>query len=233
MPLEELKTHLEQALDAVVEAHIAQGLLIDKFIGDAVMSFRGGNLVEGTPEDHAYRVVRGALDGAKALADLGDPWFSAIKVGGASASDILIGTFGTSKRLSYTVLGDRVNLAARLEASCNGLGVTNLFCDQTRALVGDASDIVWRRIGSVRVQGKTESVVAFEAFDHEAAPAWLPAFHEALDQWEQGDVALAARGFEAVHEAHGDALSALYALACDALADGLPEGWEPVLVTRK
>jgi len=233
MPLEELKTHLEGALDAVVEAHIGQGLLIDKFIGDAVMSFRGGNLVEGTPEEHAYRVVRGALDGAIALAALNDPWFSAIKVGGASAPDILIGTFGTSKRLSYTVLGDRVNLAARLEASCNGLGVDTLFCDHTRALVGDAADIVWRRIGAVRVQGKTEAVEVYEAFDAAHAPAWLDAFHEALDQWQRAEVAEAGKGFQAMHEAHGDALSAHYVLACDALSDGLPDGWEPVLVTRK
>ncbi len=233
MPLEELKSHLEAALDAVVEAHVAQGLLIDKFIGDAVMSFRGGNLVEGTPEDHAYRVVRGALDGARALAELGDPWFSAIKVGGASASDILIGTFGTSKRLSYTVLGDRVNLAARLEASCNGLGVTNLFCAQTRALVGEADDIAWRWVGAVRVQGKLESVEAFEAYDADDAPSWLGAFHEALDAWADGRIDEATSGFRAVAEAHDDALSAHYLDACEALADGLPEGWTPVLVTRK
>ena len=233
MPLEELKAHLEAALDAVVEAHLAQGLLIDKFIGDAVMSFRGGNLVEGSPEDHAYRVVRGALDGALALEQLGDSWFSAIKVGGASAPDILIGTFGTSKRLSYTVLGDRVNLAARLEASCNALGVSNLFCDRTRALVGDASDVVWRRVGAVRVQGKEEAVEAHEAYDAGRAPPWLPAFHEALDQWQRGRIADALVGFRAVAEAHDDALSAHYAEACEALAGGVDEGWVPVLTTRK
>ncbi len=233
MPLEELKAHLEAALDAVVDAHVEQGLLIDKFIGDAVMSFRGGPLVQGTPEDHAYRVVRGALDGAKALAALGDPWFSAIKVGGASAPDILIGTFGTSKRLSYTVLGDRVNLAARLEASCNGLGVTNLFCDQTRSLVGTVDDIVWRRVGAVRVQGKQEAVEAHEAYDAARAPVWLDAFHEALDQWQEGAVAEAAKGFRAVADAHDDALSAHYAEACEQLGGTVPEGWEPVLVTRK
>ena len=233
MPLEELKSHLEAALDAVVEAHVAQGLLIDKFIGDAVMSFRGGPLVPGTPEDHAYRVVRGALDGAKALAALNDPWFSAIKVGGASAPDILIGTFGTSKRLSYTVLGDRVNLAARLEASCNGLGVSNLFCAATRQLAGSADDIAWRRVGEVRVQGKLESVEAYEAFDAAAAPPWLEAFHEALGAWQDGRVDEAAGGFRALADAHGDALSTHYLEACEALAGGVPEGWTPVLVTRK
>ena len=235
MPLEELKSHLEAALDAVVEAHIAQGLLIDKFIGDAVMSFRGGNLVPGTPEDHAYRVVRGALDGARALAALGDPWFSAIKVGGASAPDILIGTFGTSKRLSYTVLGDRVNLAARLEASCNALGVSTLFCDRTHELVGDRDDITWRRVGEVRVQGKDVTTTAWEAFDGERQLPWLDAYHRALAAWDDARPSDALGAFREVLEARpDDGPSKLYAGLCDKLvAEGIPDGWTPVLETTK
>lgn len=235
IPLEELKSNLEAALDAVVDAHLAQDLLIDKFIGDAVMSFRGGNLVEGDASEHAYRVVRGALDGARALAALGNPYFSEIKVGGASASDALIGTFGTSKRLSYTILGDRVNLAARLEGSCNAFGVGNLFCDRTRSLIGDTSDLSWRRVGAIRVQGKQESTVAWEVFDADQPTDWIAGFDAALAQWEAGRPAEALAGFRAVLEARPeDGPSALYAEACEVLvAGGVPDGWEPVLATKK
>jgi class 3 adenylate cyclase len=233
LSLDQVKHHLERALDAVVEAHVAEDLIIDKYIGDSVMSFRGGNLVSGDAADHARRVVRGALAGARALRGLGDPHFREVKVGGASAQDALIGTFGTSKRLSYTILGDRVNLAARLEGSCNALGVQNLFCDRTRALCGDLPDLAWRRVGRIRVQGREEPETVWEAF--EAAPPWLTAFHRALEQYEARAFAEAGDGFRAVEASvpGGEPLAASYAESCDELRSACPPGWSPVLVTRK
>jgi len=233
--LDDLKVHLEGALDAVVDAHLAQDMIIDKFIGDAVMSFRGGNLVQGDAADHAYQVVRGALDGMAALAALDDPYFREIKVGGASATDALIGTFGTSKRLSYTILGDRVNLAARLEASCNALGVSTLFCDRTHELVGERSDIHWRCVGELRVQGKDVTTVAWEAFDASVELPWLDGFHRALEAWRSGDPERARAGFAEVLAARpDDGPSALYLARCEALvASGIPAGWTPVLTTSK
>lgn len=228
LSLDQVKHHLERALDAVVEAHVAEDLIIDKYIGDSVMSFRGGNLVEGDAADHARRVVRGALAGARALRELGDPHFREVKVGGASAADALIGTFGTSKRLSYTILGDRVNLAARLEGSCNALGVQNLFCDRTRTLCGDAPGLAWRRVGRIRVQGREEPETVWEAFS--PAPAWLDAYHEALAAYERRAFAEAGAAFRAVPD---DPLSASWAASADALAADCPPDWSPLLVTRK
>ncbi len=230
LSLDAVKHHLELALDAVVEAHVGQDLIIDKYIGDAVMSFRGGNLVDGSPADHAYRVVRGALDGALALSALDDPYFRDIKIGGASATDALIGTFGTSKRLSYTILGDRVNLAARLEASCNALGVRALFCELTRELVGDRPDLVWRRVGTVKVQGKDDTTGAWEVFDTSEDTSWVPRFHEALAHFEARRFDDAARVFEALGD---DGPSRLYLDRCRELGQGAPADWTPVLRTRK
>jgi class 3 adenylate cyclase len=235
--LDQLKVHLEAALDAVVEAHMAHDLIIDKFIGDAVMSFRGGDLVQGDAADHARRVVLGALHGRKALADLDDPYFREVKVGGASAPDALIGTFGASKRLSYTVLGDRVNLAARLEGSCNALGVRSLFCDQTRGLVGADAGVVWRRVGQVRVQGRDEVCVAWEAFLPEEVAAdapWLLRYHEALDAWAEGQLDAAREGFEAVRALRPvDGLTQRYLAACDRWSASDPAAFDPVLATTK
>ena len=125
-----LSSHLEAAMDRLVGELVRHDLIIDKFIGDAVMSFRGGPLVGGTPSEHARRAVRAALDSTAALAELNDPYFHRVKIGGASADDCLIGAFGTSARLSYTILGDGVNLAARLEPACGQCGTQNLF-DET------------------------------------------------------------------------------------------------------
>jgi adenylate cyclase len=229
LALDEVKTHLEAALDVVVEAHVGQDLIIDKFIGDSVMSFRGGNLVDGDASDHAYRVVRAALVGARALRERGDPWFSEVKVGGASATDALIGTFGTSRRLSYTILGDRVNLAARLEGSCNALGVRNLFCDLTHTLVAGRPGIWWRRVGGMRVQGREAREQVWEAFDEEIP--WLPAFEAALVRYEARDFAGAAAGFAALAP---DGAAAVYRELCEKLAADPPDAdWTPVIRTRK
>ena len=213
-----LKSHLEQALHAVVHAHREQGLIIDKFIGDAVMSFHGGNVAGGEPADSALRVVLGALRGIRELRELDDPWFKQAKVGGASADHALIGAFGTRHRLSYTILGDRVNLAARLEASCNALGVDNLWDDQTHALTQEAPELVWRRVGPVRVQGRNEVTEAWQAFESDRCPEWVQRWNATLALLDGGDHA----GFE----------SALNALEPDLTNDGLCRAWLQALADR-
>src|SRR5206468_3470772 len=140
-------------------------MIIDKFIGDAIMSFRGGPLVTGTLADHAYRAVRAALASTRSLKALDDPYFDRVKIGGASSDDCLIGAFGTSARLSYTILGDGVNLAARLEPASGQCGTRNLFCEYTRNLCAERPDVTWRRWGRIRVVGKAHPVNVYEAID--------------------------------------------------------------------
>src|SRR5690606_24278888 len=74
-----LSQHLEKAMDMVVERQLNHDLIIDKFIGDAVMSFRGGPLVEGSPTENARRVVLAALECARVLAEQENPYFSRVK----------------------------------------------------------------------------------------------------------------------------------------------------------
>ncbi len=232
-----LKTHLEGAMDAVVLVHQKYDLIVDKFMGDAVMSFRGGDLVKGTPEEHAYRVVRASIEAPRALIALKDPYFQEIRVGGASADDCLIGTFGTSSRLSYTVLGDRVNLAARLESAGKPLGVANLFCGRTRELTESHDDITWRSVGVLRAEGKSEAVDVHEAFlSEEDEIDWLPRFEEALAAYQAKDFQTALEGFEATDAARedGDGLSRFYAPLCKAaLAGPLPDDWTATLSPKK
>ena len=122
--LQALKMNLEQALGAIVRCHIRHDLIVDKYIGDAVMSFRGGNLVDGTPYDHAYRVVRAAIESTQAIHALNNPYFNNVRIGGASSEQSLIGAFGTPERLSYTILGDRVNWRHGSKACASKVGQT-------------------------------------------------------------------------------------------------------------
>ncbi|WP_406700990.1 adenylate/guanylate cyclase domain-containing protein [Singulisphaera sp. Ch08] len=229
-----LSAHLEAAMDRLVSELVKYDMIIDKFIGDAVMSFRGGPLVSGNPADHAYRSVRAALASTRALAELSDPYFHRVKIGGASGNDCLIGAFGTSARLSYTILGDAVNLAARLEPASDQCGTKNLFCEHTQRLCADQPDICWRRWGRIRVAGKSVPVNVYEAFDTEEGEelSFLNTFHRALDAFERNDFDLARDLFLLTDSQRpgGDEPSRLYLPRCERLMlGGPPAGWEPVL----
>jgi adenylate cyclase len=216
-----LAEHLELVMDAVVERLIAHDLIIDKFIGDAVMAFRGGPLVEGDPTDHARRVVRAALEAAGVLSDINDPYFAHVKIGCASDDECMIGAFGTSRRLSYTVLGDGVNLAARLEPASGQCGAQALFCDETHRLCGEMPGIAWRRWGTIRVKGKTEPQTVWEAFDTSRLSdvAFIKIYEEARGIFEEGDLLAARPLFISADTARpdGDKPSRLHSAWCDDL----------------
>jgi class 3 adenylate cyclase len=217
-----LAEHLERVMDSVVERLVAHDLIIDKFIGDAVMAFRGGPLVSGDAADHARRVVRAALEAAGVLGDLNDPYFSRVKIGGAS-DECLIGAFGTSRRLSYTVLGDGVNLAARLEPASAQCGAQALFCDETHRLCGEMPGIAWRRWGTIRVKGKAEPQTVWEAFDISRLPdvAFIKIYEEARGTFEGGNLLAARPLFVSADTARpeGDKPSRLHCAWCDDLIE--------------
>ncbi|MDR3639444.1 MAG: adenylate/guanylate cyclase domain-containing protein [Isosphaeraceae bacterium] len=233
-----LSSHLEAAMDRMVGELIRNDMIIDKFIGDAVMSFRGGPLVEGTPADHAYRAVRAGLESIRALSELQDPYFRRVKIGGASSDDCLIGAFGTSARLSYTILGDAVNVAARLEPASAQCGTQNLFEETTYRLCSDRPDLAWRRWGQVRVEGRSLPVTVYEAFDVREGVdlGFIATFQRALEAFEHNDFDRARDLFLLANSQRegGDAPSRGYIGWCESLLlEGTPAGWEPVFETHK
>jgi class 3 adenylate cyclase len=233
-----LSAHLEAAMDRLVRELVEHDLIIDKFIGDAIMTFRGGPLVKGNLPEHAYRAVRAALDSIKALKALDDPYFDRVKIGGASANDCLIGAFGTSARLSYTILGDGVNLAARLEPASAQCGTQNLFCSTTHQLCASRPDLAWRRWGRIRVVGKSDPVEVYEAFDRAdlGDPTFLATFALALEAFERASFERARDLFLKADRQRpgGDEPSRFYVRWCEnLLLNDLPAGWEPVFDTHK
>ena len=233
-----LASHLEIAMDHLVKELIREDMIIDKFIGDAVMSFRGGPLVTGTPADHAYRAVRAALASIKSLETLNDVYFHRVKIGGASADDCLIGAFGTSARLSYTILGSGVNLAARLEPASAQCFTQNLFDEATWQLCRDRPDLIWRRWGKIKVSGRIAPVEVYEVFDAARLKdvTHLETFRAGLEAFERRDFVKAYEFFTLAdtQAPEGDAPSRQYALRCEHMAlRGVPDNWEPVFEARK
>ncbi len=134
---------------------------IDKYMGDAVMAFWGAPLQDPM---HAQNAVRAALEIQEALTDLRIE-FSArdwpeISMGiGLSTGEVNVGNMGSEFRVAYTVVGDTVNLAARLESMTRNLHVGIIVSEPTQAA---SQDIVFRELAKVKVKGKQEVIRAFE-----------------------------------------------------------------------
>lgn len=149
---EKLNRHLTEMVEIVF---FYQGR-VDKYIGDCVMA------VFGTPvkvNNHALQACRAARDMVKMAAACG------FKIGVGINSGIMIsGNFGSPMRMEYTVVGDNVNLAARLESATKELGVSIVASEATvqMAMRDHPADLTFRPLGAVRVKGKEEEIKVYE-----------------------------------------------------------------------
>ncbi len=141
---------------------------LDKYIGDAIVAFYGAPV---PVEDHEYRACITALRMQERLAELrlkwqseGDRWPEIVhhmqnRIG-INSGPMVTGNMGSHMRMNYTMMGDTVNLAARLEASAKQYGIYIQVAESTYRAVKDRFE--WRELDYVRVMGKTEPVHVFE-----------------------------------------------------------------------
>jgi adenylate cyclase len=145
-------------MSAVISSH--RGTL-DKYIGDAVMAFWGAPVPDA---EHARQGVITALEMQKVCSQL-DAKFSAkgwpaLRIGiGLNSGNVRVGDMGSKVRKAYTVMGDPVNLASRLEGRTKEYSVGILVGEATQALV---KDVVFKELDRIRVKGKNEPVAIYE-----------------------------------------------------------------------
>jgi adenylate cyclase len=167
---------------------------LDKYIGDAVMAFWGAPVALA---DHARRAVATALLMQASAARL-DALFRArgwppLKVGiGINSGVMHVGDMGSTIRRAYTVMGDAVNLGARLEGITKVYGVGIAVGEATRRA---APDFAWRELDLVRVKGKLAPVAIFEPLG--AAATLDPDVAARLERWHAALALLRARQWEA------------------------------------
>ena len=139
----------------------AQRGTLDKYIGDAIMAFWGAPLDDAAHAEHAVRAALAMAQGLDTLnADLRTRGLPEIGVGiGINTGLMCVGDMGSDIRRSYTVMGDAVNLASRIEALTRHYGVPLLVGEATRAAVGER--LAWVEVDRVRVKGKQQSVTLF------------------------------------------------------------------------
>ncbi|SVD65983.1 uncharacterized protein METZ01_LOCUS418837, partial [marine metagenome] len=153
---------LNEYFTVMVDCITGEGGMLDKFIGDAIMA------IFGTPFAHDDDPDRGVRAAIKMMEDLYILNDARIKAGqlaidhgmGVNTGMIVSGNIGSPKRMDYTVIGDGVNLAARLESACKQYGVRIIISEYTFESL--KATYRTREIDKVIVKGKTQPVSIFE-----------------------------------------------------------------------
>jgi adenylate cyclase len=159
---EELVVLLNEYLGAMTEIVFKYGGTLDKYIGDAVMAFWGAPVPQ---EDHAKRACWAALEMQEKLAEMRQTWKSKgkhelfIRIG-INSGEVIVGNMGSESRFNYTVMGDSVNLAARLEPANKAFDTSIIISEFTNNQIQEFCRT--RELATITVQGKAKPVKIFE-----------------------------------------------------------------------
>lgn len=162
MAPDKVAAHLTEYFDAMTAAIFRHRGMVNDFIGDAVMAIFGAPLAD---PDHALHAVKAAADMERALAGLNERWkavgLPVLRMGiGVHTGEVFAGNVGGRARMKYTIVGDPVNVASRVEGLNKETGTTVLITEATRVLLGDRIDV--RDCGAIPVKGRNEPVRVWE-----------------------------------------------------------------------
>ncbi len=158
----ELVATMNEFFTAMTDVVLAHRGMLDKYIGDSLMAVFGAPLPD---RRHAARACRASIDMRAALASLHARWRAEgrpcleMRVG-VNTGRMVIGNIGTERRFDYTVMGDEVNIASRLEAANNALGTNVLVSAAT--MEAASGELAFSPRGTIAVKGRRQSVEVFE-----------------------------------------------------------------------
>jgi len=196
-----LNEYFEQMVDVIMGN---RGVL-DKYIGDAIMALFGVPFNGSYDADDAVKTANGMFC---ALGKLNELRLSKQQFGldigvGISTGDVIVGNIGSPKRLEYTVIGDHVNLASRLEGVTKMYGARILISEYTMNVLHD--DYVLREIDVMRVKGQTKPVAIYEVLDHYTEQQF-PSMNQVLRHYLTGYSALRKRNWQEAKAGFSEAL---------------------------
>lgn len=176
---EEIVHMLNEYFTRMVEIVFRHKGTVDKFVGDMVMALFGAPLDDPQHADHA---VEAALDMLAELRQLNEKWVAdglnvQVDIGiGVNTGPMIAGNIGSDQIMSYTVIGDAVNLGSRLESLNKQYSTHIIISDETRQRL--TGQYVFRPLGDVVVKGKTKPVAIFEVIGR-SAPDTIAAISDA------------------------------------------------------
>ena len=222
---ERLTRLLNDYLSAMTDIILAEGGTIDKYEGDAIIAFWSAPVDQ---PDHAIRAVRAAVACQETLAaersryrvEYGAELYMRI---GINTGEVVVGNMGSSKRFDYTVLGDAVNLAARLEGINKFFGTETLFSEATARQI--AGRLPLREVGTIRVVGKKTPTTVLTTRPQEGLDEGRFCYGLAL--FYDGDFSRAKAALAEI--APHDSLAGRYAELCDRFLTTPPSDWDGVL----
>ncbi len=182
----QLVEFLNMYLSEMTEIVLEHGGYLDKYIGDAIVAAFGTPLHQ---PDHAIKACFAAIDSQKKLIEMSNE-FSMLGLGevrariGINTGAVLAGNVGSQNRLSYTVIGDNVNLGARLEAANKEFGTYNMISEMTYEQAKDYIEV--RELDIIRVVGKKIPVKVYELIDRKNSIS--PEKKEVIELFEKGIV---------------------------------------------
>ena len=207
----ELVALLNQYLTDMTDVLLENNGTLDKYIGDAIVAFYGAPI---DVDNHEYWACKTAIEMQDKLAILregwqeeGDRWPEIVhnmqnRIG-ISSGQMVTGNMGSEARMNYTMMGDNVNTAARLESSAKQYGIYIQIADSTYQAVKEK--VVVRDLDNVVVMGKNEPVKVWELISEvgkepDQYKKILPAYHEALDLYKNQEWSKAIDAFKASDE---------------------------------
>ncbi len=211
---------------------------LDKYIGDAIMAFWGAPYPQA---DHALRACRTGLEMLEGLERLQKGWESRglprLDIGvGINTGPMLVGNMGSKRRFNFTIMGDSVNLASRLEGINKQFGTNLIISESTFAHVKD--QVVARELDLIRVKGKLQPVKVYELLgltgDLPRYSDLVGRFEKGLEAYRSGQWKTAIEIFEDLARDHPqDAPSHVFLKRCHDLFVQPPEGsWDGVYVMK-
>ena len=230
---------LNEYFEIMVECITEQGGMLDKFIGDAIMA------AFGLPISHEDDEDRGVKAGINMISRLwkwnelrekdGKP---PLDMGlGLNTDKIVAGNIGSQKRMDYTMIGDGVNLAARLESACKQYNARILISDFTFKKLKGTYRI--RNIDDVVVKGKTEPIGVYEVLDYHNDTTFpnlmdvVNHFNEGRKKYKTGNFNDAINSFtECIKANENDNFSKTYIDRCNQLIKENPKEWDGVWVMK-
>lgn len=233
---EQVVSILNEYLEAMTNIILSHGGTVDKYEGDAIMAFWNAPLAI---PDHALNACLAALECRRYLRSLHNKWKKEGKPlldfrVGINTGEVVVGNIGSDRRFDYTIIGDNVNLASRLEGANKYYGTNLMISEFTKQEV--SNHFIFRPIDLMRVKGKQKPVFTYEiiCLKDELTPeleSFLNEFNQAFNLYLKGLFKEAHKFFYALNKKFpNDALTKVYLLRCGEFLEKRPSSWDGVWV---
>jgi adenylate cyclase len=235
----ELVVRLNEYLTEMTDIILKYNGTVDKYIGDAIMAFYGAPIIM---PDHPVKACLAAIDQKKRLRELQEKWrkdglepiYARMGIHSGKAT---VGNMGSRTRMDYTVMGDSVNLASRLEGANKSFETSVMISGSTYEGARDQIDA--RQLGRIKVVGKQEAVPIYELMGRKGT---LPGrIYEMLEKYNEGREYFTKRDWKQARALFRSALkivpddgpSRIYADQSEQyIKTSPPRGWDGVFVLK-